>query len=83
MAGELVATKVRSTFRLSIKFISYTKHIAHRVALVGNAKVAQTLHPIAGQGFNLGIRDVMALADTISQQFLCQQDIGDYQTLQK
>ncbi|MFD0966240.1 2-octaprenyl-6-methoxyphenyl hydroxylase [Seminibacterium arietis] len=73
--------KCGQRFAYPLNLYRTQKHIAHRVALVGNA--AQTLHPIAGQGFNLGIRDVMALADTISQQFLCQQDIGDYQTLQK
>lgn len=31
---------------------------SHRTVVVGNA--AQTLHPIAGQGFNLGLRDVMS-----------------------
>lgn len=42
------------------------RHTATRLALVGNA--AQSLHPIAGQGFNLGIRDLFALAQTIAHQ---------------
>jgi 2-octaprenyl-6-methoxyphenol hydroxylase len=36
---------------------------AARAALVGNA--AQTLHPIAAQGFNLGLRDALTLAELI------------------
>jgi 2-octaprenyl-6-methoxyphenol hydroxylase len=36
----------------------------HRVVHVGNA--AQTLHPVAGQGLNLGVRDCVALADVIA-----------------
>lgn len=45
--------------------------------MVGNA--AQTLHPIAGQGFNLGIRDVATLAEEITQS----DDAGDYALLQR
>ncbi|HEU0203102.1 MAG TPA: FAD-dependent monooxygenase [Burkholderiaceae bacterium] len=37
---------------------------AHRVVAVGNA--AQTLHPVAGQGFNLGVRDCATLADCLA-----------------
>ncbi len=37
--------------------------IALRTAIVGNA--AQALHPIAGQGLNLGLRDAAALTDVI------------------
>ena len=39
--------------------------VDRRVALVGNA--AQTIHPIGAQGFNLGLRDALDLADTIVQ----------------
>lgn len=47
--------------------------------LVGNA--AQTLHPIAGQGFNLGMRDVMSLAETLADAWTQQQDVGGYGVL--
>ena len=47
--------------------------------LVGNA--AQTLHPIAGQGFNLGLRDVMSLAETLMQAENGAEDVGDYAVL--
>ena len=45
-----------------------------RVAVIGNA--AHTLHPIAGQGFNLGIRDVAALSEVLSDAFIAGDDIG-------
>jgi 2-octaprenyl-6-methoxyphenol hydroxylase len=44
------------------------RHIAPRLAVVGNA--AQGLHPIAGQGFNLGLRDAMSLAEVIADRRL-------------
>lgn len=53
--------------------------VSHRVVLVGNA--AQTLHPIAGQGFNLGLRDVMQLAQTVVNAHADNQDIGSYSLL--
>ncbi|CAM2937790.1 2-octaprenyl-6-methoxyphenyl hydroxylase [Vibrio rarus] len=51
--------------------------IHHRIVFVGNA--AQTLHPIAGQGFNLSIRDVAALVDAVSND----EDCGEYHCLAK
>ena len=46
---------------------------AERVVIVGNA--AHTLHPVAGQGFNLGLRDVAVLADQIAD--ICRRH-GDF-----
>ncbi|GHA56980.1 2-octaprenyl-6-methoxyphenyl hydroxylase [Photobacterium aphoticum] len=59
--GQLVKTGARSAYPLLLR--QAQRITTHRVAVVGNA--AQTLHPIAGQGFNLGLRDVMTLAEEI------------------
>ncbi|WP_249961546.1 2-octaprenyl-6-methoxyphenyl hydroxylase [Histophilus somni] len=67
-------------FAYPLNLYKAAQHIQDRVALVGNA--CQTLHPVAGQGFNLGIRDVMSLANVVSQAYLQQQDWGKYQVLQ-
>lgn len=40
------------------------EHVAPRLAVVGNA--AQALHPIAGQGFNLGLRDAASIAEVLA-----------------
>ncbi|MGL4860373.1 MAG: 2-octaprenyl-6-methoxyphenyl hydroxylase [Enterobacteriaceae bacterium] len=55
------------------------QHISHRLALVGNA--AQTLHPVAGQGFNLALRDVLTLAETLEQAVRAGEDPGSYSVL--
>ena len=47
--------------------------------MVGNA--AHSLHPIAGQGFNLSLRDVAALADTLADIALTSGDVGDERKL--
>lgn len=61
-------------------YLTYAKkHITHRVALVGNA--AQTLHPVAGQGFNLGLRDAVILSKIICQSLCDNMDFGDYSVL--
>lgn len=52
-----------------------------RVAIIGNA--AHTLHPIAGQGFNLGVRDVAALAEVIDDAFAAGHDIGAADVLER
>jgi 2-octaprenyl-6-methoxyphenol hydroxylase len=51
----------------------------HRMALIGNA--SHTIHPIAGQGFNLGLRDVQLMASLIEKQLQSQADIGSFTLL--
>jgi len=48
---------------------------AARTVVIGNA--VHQLHPVAGQGFNLGLRDVMQLAEMIIRQHAANQNIGD------
>lgn len=60
-AGRFTGIGARVSFPLRLKWVS-TPYVK-RIAVVGNA--AQTLHPVAGQGFNLGLRDAMALARVI------------------
>ncbi|MCB1776986.1 MAG: 2-octaprenyl-6-methoxyphenyl hydroxylase [Candidatus Competibacteraceae bacterium] len=57
------------------------EHARQRVAVIGNA--AHTLHPLAGQGFNLGIRDVAALAEVVADAHPANQDIGDLKVLNR
>jgi 2-octaprenyl-6-methoxyphenol hydroxylase len=57
-ACGFVRVAERRTFPLALEFAPAT--VATRCAVVGNA--AQALHPVAGQGFNLGLRDAAELA---------------------
>lgn len=52
---------------------------APRAVLIGNA--AQTLHPIGAQGFNLGLRDALSLAEVVRAAHAAGQDIGAASTL--
>ena len=57
-AGRFIEAGKRASFPLKLRAVNTP--IALRTALVGNA--AQALHPIAGQGLNLGLRDAASLA---------------------
>jgi 2-octaprenyl-6-methoxyphenol hydroxylase len=74
--GALKKVGQRASYPLLLRHRK--QNISHRFAIVGNA--AQTLHPIAGQGFNLGIRDVVSLAEEVVKQ---SDDAGRYQGLMR
>lgn len=75
--GRFVKVGTRYTFPLQqVLMPTQTKW---PVVFVGNA--AHTLHPVAGQGFNLGLRDVATLAQCIAQDGLNAQMLEHYEAL--
>lgn len=77
--GRFVRVGKRQGYPLAM--VRATESVRPRVAVIGNA--AHTLHPIAGQGFNLGLRDVAALADVLVDAAAAGADIGDLAVLQE
>lgn len=57
------------------------EHVRSRLALIGNA--AHTVHPVAGQGFNLGLRDVAALAELLLEAHVSARDPGELALLER
>lgn len=76
--GHFTRIGKRSAYPLGLTYVS--EHVQSRLALIGNA--AHTLHPVAGQGFNLGLRDVAALAEIVKRAWQDGQDIGQLSVLQ-
>lgn len=77
--GEIALAGVRFTYPLSLSLAEH--FIAPRVALVGDA--AHGVHPVAGQGLNLGLRDVGALAEVLAGAARRGEDIGSPVTLEE
>ncbi|MEW6331922.1 MAG: 2-octaprenyl-6-methoxyphenyl hydroxylase [Pseudomonadota bacterium] len=57
------------------------EQVRERLALIGNA--AHTVHPVAGQGFNLGLRDVAAIAEILTDAVRAGEDIGGLAVLNR
>lgn len=75
--GKVSANGPRSSYPLGFQ---HTARItAQRLALVGDA--AHGIHPIAGQGLNLGLRDVGALVEVLLEGRRLGLDVGDAQVL--
>ncbi len=62
--GKFLSVEKRMCFPLKLSTIKPAT--APHLAVIGNA--AQTMHPVAGQGFNVGLRDALTLADLITNE---------------
>jgi len=76
-AGRFVHVGRRASYPLRLTRAATTT--ATRTVLIGNA--AQALHPVAGQGFNLGLRDAAMLAEVIANAGVA--DVGAPMLLQR
>ena len=77
--GKIAMLAPRSSFPLG--FHHAAQMTAERLALIGDA--AHAIHPIAGQGLNLGFRDVAALAEVLVEGARLGLDLGDKQLLDR
>jgi 2-octaprenyl-6-methoxyphenol hydroxylase len=77
--GEITSAGPRSSYPLSFQHTA--RVVAERLALVGDA--AHGIHPIAGQGLNLGLRDVGALVEVIADGMRLGLEPGDAQLLDR
>ena len=77
--GAIKVVGDRFTYPLSLSLAQ--SFIAPRLALVGDA--AHGVHPIAGQGLNLGLRDVAALAEVLTLAARRGEDIGAVDVLER
>jgi len=75
--GAITASSARASFPLRLQLAE--RYIAERLVLIGDA--AHVVHPLAGQGVNLGLRDVTALCDVLKRAVDNERDPGSTSTL--
>ncbi|UPW19462.1 2-octaprenyl-6-methoxyphenyl hydroxylase [Agarivorans sp. TSD2052] len=78
-AGQFLNVGKRYAYPLVLRY--YPRLFSHRLLVLGNA--AHSLHPIAGQGFNLGLRDVAALSSLVLAQWQQAEDLGAHSLLDR
>ena len=76
--GRFTKVGERSSYPLSL--VTSDKNIATRTAIIWNA--SHTMHPVAGQGLNLALRDIAVLADLIAENIETN-DVGNADVLQR
>ena len=77
--GEITNISQRASFPLKLRHADH--YVENGFALVGDA--AHTIHPLAGQGVNIGLLDAAALADMVLEAYEKGRDIGNLHTLNK
>ncbi|GAB3285089.1 UbiH/UbiF/VisC/COQ6 family ubiquinone biosynthesis hydroxylase [Parahaliea aestuarii] len=77
--GRVLAASPRTAFPLRQRHA--VDYVQSRVALVGDA--AHTIHPLAGQGINLGFKDVAVLAEEVVSAHRRGRDIGRLEVLRR
>ena len=77
--GDILASSSPVGFDLHLQHTP--KYIGHRLALVGDA--AHSIHPLAGQGVNLGLLDAASLAEVILTAMQNKRDFAEHSELRK
>ncbi len=77
--GRIAATTARAAFPLRMRVAE--RYLARRFALIGDA--AHVVHPLAGQGVNLGLRDATELADVLVAARDAKRDFASESTLRQ
>ncbi|OGT46929.1 MAG: hypothetical protein A3E82_02665 [Gammaproteobacteria bacterium RIFCSPHIGHO2_12_FULL_38_11] len=77
--GALQAVAPRQQFELIMRHVDH--YVSEKIALIGDA--AHTIHPLAGQGVNLGLMDAACLTQVLTDARAQKKIIGDLRVLRK